>query len=48
LNADHAGVPLMGHHPRISRNGRIVGTVFASFWSATVVLNYLGDSVAAV
>jgi hypothetical protein len=42
VNANHAGVPLLGHHPRISRNGRNVGIVFAPFWAAAAVLNYLG------
>lgn len=48
VNASHAGVPLLGHHPRISRNGRNVGIVFAPFWAAAAVLNYLGFSVAAI
>lgn len=41
VNVNHAGMPLLGHHPRISRNGRNVGFVFAAFWTAAAVLNYL-------
>lgn len=41
VNASHAGVPGLGHHPRISRNGRNVGIVFAPFWMVTAVLNGL-------
>lgn len=48
VNANHAGVPLLGHHPRVSRNGRSVGIVFAPFWAAAAVLNYIGFSAAAV
>lgn len=47
VNASHAGVPLLGHHPRISRNGRNVGLVFAPFWAAAAVLNVLGFQAAA-
>ena len=42
VNANHAGVRFLGKHPRISRNGRNVGIVFAPFWAAAAVLNYLG------
>lgn len=42
VNANHAGVPFLGHHPKISRNGRHVGLVFAPFWAAAAVLNALG------
>jgi hypothetical protein len=48
VNVNHAGVPPLGHHPRISRNGRNVGIVFAPFWAAAAVLNYLGFSGSAV
>ena len=47
VNANHAGVSLLGHHPRVSRNGRNVGIVFAPFWVAAAVLNFLGFSAAA-
>lgn len=42
VNANHAGVPGLGYHPRVSRNGRNVGILFAPFWAATAVLNYIG------
>ena len=42
VNANHAGVPVLGHHPRISHNGRNVGLVFAPLLAAVTVLNYLG------
>lgn len=48
MNADHACVPFLGHHPRVSRNGRHVGIDFAPFSAAADALNYLGFSVAAV
>lgn len=41
VNANHAGLPFLGHHPKISRNGRNVGLVFAPFWAVATVLNYL-------
>jgi len=41
VNANHAGVSFLGHHPRITRNGRNVGVVFAPFWTVVAVLNYL-------
>lgn len=48
VNANHAGLPLLGHHPRISRNGRHVGIVFAAFWAVVAVLNFVGFTAAAV
>ncbi|MFK7966462.1 MAG: hypothetical protein AB8C46_21060 [Burkholderiaceae bacterium] len=42
VNANHAGVPGLGHHPKVSRNGRNVGFLFAPFWAATAILNYIG------
>ncbi len=47
VNANHAGIPGLGHHPRISRNGRNVGIVFAPFWIVVTILNYLGFTAAA-
>lgn len=41
VNANHAGIPALGRHPRISTNGRHVGIVFAPFWAAVSVLNGL-------
>lgn len=46
VNANHAGVPLLGHHPKISRNGRHVGLVFAPYWAAATVLNTIGFAAA--
>lgn len=42
VNANHAGVPGLGHHPRVSRNGKHVGMVFVPFWAVASVLNLLG------
>lgn len=41
VNANQAGIPFLGHHPRVSKNGRNVGIVFSLFWLASTVLNYL-------
>ena len=41
VNANQAGIPFLGHHPRVSQNGRNVGIVFSLFWIASTVLNYL-------
>jgi hypothetical protein len=40
-NANHAGVPFLGHHPKTSKNGRNVGIVFTPFWAIAAVLNGL-------
>lgn len=42
VNANHAGVPFLGHHPKVSRNGRNVGIIFAPFWAAAALLNTIG------
>lgn len=47
VNANQAGIPGLGHHPRVSRNGRNVGLLFAPFWAAAAVLNALGYAAAA-
>ena len=39
VNANHAGVPGLGRHPRVSRHGRHVGIVFAPFWAGAAALN---------
>lgn len=44
VNANHAGVPGLGHHPRVSRNGRNVGILFAPFWAVAAILNFIGFS----
>lgn len=41
VNANHAGVPFLGHHPKVSRHGRHVGFVFTPFWVVAFVLNAL-------
>jgi len=41
VNANHAGVPFLGRHPRVSRHGRNVGIVFAAFWAVAAGLNGL-------
>lgn len=41
VNANHAGVPLLGKHPKVSRNGRNVGLLFAPFWGVAAALNAL-------
>lgn len=46
VNANQAGFPGLGHHPRVSRNGRNVGMLFAPFWAAAAILNYIGFSAA--
>lgn len=46
VNANHAGVPGLGHHPKVSRNGRNVGIVFAPFWAIAAGLNYLAFAAA--
>ncbi len=41
VNANQAGVPLLGDHPRVSRAGKHVGMVFAPFWAVSTALNGL-------
>ena len=48
VNANHAGVPGLGHHPRVSRNGRGVGVVFSVFWAFVLVLNWLAFRASAL
>lgn len=45
-NLNHAGIRFLGHHPRVSRNGRNVGIVFTPFWAVSALLNYLAFGVA--
>lgn len=42
VNANHAGIRFLGHHPRVSRHG--VGIVFAPFWAVAAVLNLVAFS----
>lgn len=46
VNANHAGIPFLGKHPKVSRNGRNVGIVLSVFWLAASVLNYLAFTYA--
>ncbi len=39
-NANHAGVPFLGSHPRVSRHGQRVGIAFTPFWALVAVLNW--------
>lgn len=48
VNANHAGIPFLGKHPKVSRNGRNVGIVFSVFWLTASVLNYLAFSYASI
>lgn len=41
VNANHAGVSFLGHHPKVSRHGKHVGLVFTPFWAGAFVLNVL-------
>jgi hypothetical protein len=44
VNANHAGIRFLGHHPRVTRHGRNVGIVFSLFWAVAAVLNVLAFS----
>ena len=46
VNANQAGFPLFGSHPKVSTNGKHVGFVFTPFWAATTGLNWLGFTYA--
>ena len=41
VNANHAGVPFLGRHPKVSQNGKTVGIVFTPFWLVVALLNWL-------
>ena len=41
VNANQAGLPVFGKHPKVSKNGRNVGIVFSIFWLAASVFNWL-------
>lgn len=42
VNANHAGVRFLGHHPKVSFHGRRVGIVFTPFWALVAALNWWG------
>ena len=39
VNWNHAGIPGLGEHPRVSRHGRNVGILFGPVWAVSAVLN---------
>lgn len=41
VNANHAGIPFLGHNPKVSRNGRNVGIIFTPVWIVSAVMNFL-------
>ena len=41
VDANQAGIPFFGNHPRVTRNGRNVCILFCLLWLASTVLNYL-------
>lgn len=40
-NANHAGVPALGLHPRVSRHGKHVGIAFAPFWVLVATFHWI-------
>jgi hypothetical protein len=46
VNANQAGLPFFGSHPKVSINGKHVGLVFTPFWAIAATLNWLGFSYA--
>lgn len=46
VNANQAGLPIFGHHPKISTNGKHLGFVFTPFWAVAAALNWLGFTYA--
>ena len=48
VNANQAGVPLLGSHPKVSTNGKHVGFVFVPFWALAAFLNASGFASATV
>ncbi len=46
VNANQAGFPFFGNHPRVSRNGKHVGIVFTPFWAVAALCNVLGFTYA--
>lgn len=48
VNANQAGLPFFGNHPKVSTNGKHVGFVFSPFWAVVAGLNWLGFTYALV
>jgi Ca2+/Na+ antiporter len=44
VDANQAGIPFFGNHPRVSKNGRNVCIVFCLLWIVSTVFNYLAFS----
>lgn len=44
VNANQAGLPGFGSHPKVSTNGKHVGLVFTPFWAVALALNWIGFS----
>jgi hypothetical protein len=44
VNANQAGLPFLGNHPKISKNGKNVGIAFTPFWLVVAILNWLAFS----
>jgi hypothetical protein len=42
VNANQAGLPFFGNHPKVSSNGKHVGFIFTLFWAVVALLNGLG------
>ncbi len=48
VDANQAGIPFLGHHPRVSKNGRNVCIVFCLLWTASTILNYLAFNASGI
>jgi hypothetical protein len=46
VNANQAGLPFFGTHPKVTTNGKHVGLVFTPFWAVATGLNWLGFTYA--
>ncbi|MFK7970508.1 MAG: hypothetical protein AB8F95_09080 [Bacteroidia bacterium] len=48
VDANQAGIPFFGHHPRVSKNGRNVCIVFCLLWIVSTALNYLAFNASSI
>ncbi|MEN8958385.1 MAG: hypothetical protein ABF258_10185 [Flavobacteriales bacterium] len=48
VDANQAGIPFLGNHPRVSKNGRNVSIVFCLLWIASTILNYLAFNASSI
>ena len=46
VNANQAGLPGFGNHPKVAVNGKHVGVVFTPIWAVALVMNGLGFTYA--